>query len=275
MRCTVLLAQLLGELAVLAPALHYARAPETLWSSSRAAEATGRPLGYGGTFGDALFDLDELTDKDGAGLVSDLPTPKASLADVGLDDDNGLDDDEASKHSAPHWMKSKKERAEARAKKYSAEFMVEVNMRTAHETGKSLGVTLTSEAEFWPAMVWRISKVGLIEGWNKAHPSQQVLLGDEIVRVNDIQWHANTQTFVQRIAGQFKAARKLLPGTNDTLRLYVQRPRDSEYTRSLAKRRREALTDVHTHDYAKEFTVELTMPDEIQGTTLDEIMGWT
>jgi hypothetical protein len=208
--------------------------------------------------GNTLFNIDEIVDK------------------AGFDDHVGTEDNQESlKKKLRPWMKSEEERAAARASKYSAEFVVELNMTRAHETGKNLGIVMNRDADFWPAMVWRVQKTGLIEEWNKANPGKKVLLGDEIVRVNDVQWHANTKTFIQRIAGQFRASRNLMEGTDPTLRLYVQRPRDSEYTRSLARRDRQKLVDVHTHDYAKEFTVELPMPDDIRHTTLDSIMGWT
>jgi len=153
--------------------------------------------------------------------------------------------------------------------KYEAEFVVELNMTRAHETGAKMGIIINRNADFEPATVFKVQKTGLIEDWNQAHPGQDVHVGDELVRVNDIQWHANTEIFMQRIRGQFEAGRKQVDGASDMLRLYIQRPRKWHH-----KRFAEQRADLHSELYAKEFLAELPLPDDVSQTTMDTVMGW-
>jgi len=168
---------------------------------------------------------------------------------------------------------SPEQREQAHLSKFEAEFTVELDMIEAHDTGKPLGIVLNRDADFMPATVWRIHKVGLVEEWNikmtrAGHPEMAVHLGDEIVRVNDIQWHANTETFISRIVGQFQSARSYAEGASDTLRLYVQRPRVWEHNRFQGQRE-----DAHNHDYAAEFVACVSLPDVLD-KPMDETMGW-
>jgi len=259
MRYTVLLAQL-GELSVLSHALHYAPALEP-------EHAPALELDHGDMFESGNVDLDELVAESITGSVLDGGALQAAglVMDVGLDEEGYM---------------TPEERAQAHAQKYAADFVVELNMTKAHDTGKDLGIVMSVSADFEPAMVSTVKKHGLIQEWNDAvlemgDPTKQVLVGDEIIRVNAIQWHANSGVFVTRIAGQFKNARKQIEGTSNALKLSIQRPRDSQYNRFLRKRDRGQLDDVHNQEYAAEFTAEFSMPDDIRNTTLDSIMGWT
>jgi len=163
---------------------------------------------------------------------------------------------------------SPEQRQVAHLQKYEKDFVVELNMTEAHETGKLMGIALDHDVDFQPAKVATIHKTGLIEEWNKNNPDNEVHVGDEIVRVNHIQWHANTATFVQRIVGQFKAGRKGLEGADAVLRLYIQRPRVWHHNRFALQRE-----DAHNKEYATEFVAQLFLPDELD-SSLDRIMGW-
>jgi len=163
---------------------------------------------------------------------------------------------------------SPEQRVQAHGNKFAAEFVVELNMTEAHETGKRLGIVLNRNADFEPATVFTINKFGMIEDWNKRNPDKAVLVGDTIVQVNDIQWHANTETFISRIGGQFQSARSLAAGAKDTLSLYVQRPRVWEHKAFEGQR-----MDAHEKDYAAEFIACISMPDELDDT-MDRMMGW-
>jgi len=145
---------------------------------------------------------------------------------------------------------------------------VELNMTEAHETGERMGIVLNREADFMAATVCRIHKFGMVEDWNRRNPDKAVHLGDEIVRVNDIQWHANTETFITRIVGQFQSARSQTVGSKDTLRLYVQRPRIWEHKAFLGQR-----WDAHKKAYPTEFVATISMPDRLDGT-MEKEMGW-
>jgi len=175
------------------------------------------------------------------------------------------------------------DRVRAHSRKFEAEFVVELNMTDAHERGQKLGIVINRNADFEPATIYSVQKTGLIEEWNKAHPGKDVHKGDEIVQVNDIQWHANTETFMNRIKGQFISARKQVEGASDILKLYIQRPRVWKHKRFALQRE-----DMHDKKYAADFVAEIPMWDivddikyaaEIAGgtslTSIDEIMGWT
>jgi len=163
---------------------------------------------------------------------------------------------------------SPEQRVSAHKAKFAAEFVVELNMTEAHETGEKMGWTLNRDADFTPATVWRINKVGLVEDWNRAHPDKAVHVGDEVVRVNDIQWHANTETFIEHIVGQFHASRSGAEGAKDTLRFYIQRPRVWEHKAFEGQRQ-----DAHNTQYAAEFIAAISIPDELDDT-MEKTMGW-
>jgi len=175
------------------------------------------------------------------------------------------------------------DRARAHGRKFEAEFVVELNMTDAHERGQKLGIVINRNADFEACTIYKVNKVGLIEEWNKAHPGKDVHVGDELVQVNDIQWHANTETFMQRIKGQFIAGRNLVEGSSDTLRLYIERPRVWKHKRFALQRE-----DMHDKKYAADFVADIPMGDilddmkyaaDIDGntslTSIDDLMGWT
>mmetsp|Transcript_11931 Transcript_11931/g.32355 ORF Transcript_11931/g.32355 Transcript_11931/m.32355 type:complete len:743 (-) Transcript_11931:249-2477(-) len=164
---------------------------------------------------------------------------------------------------------SPEERLQAHAQKYEAEFVVELNMTEAHETGTKMGIVLNRDADFMAATVFRVQKTGMIEAWNRANPDKAVHVGDEIVRVNDVQWHANTEMFIKRIIGQFNAGRREREGASDVLKLYFQRPRKWEHSKFAQQRE-----DAHNKTYAAEFVATLPMPDDLSSSTLDSVMGW-
>jgi len=162
------------------------------------------------------------------------------------------------------------ERDKKHEQKYEAEFVVELNMTKAHETGTKMGIVINRNADFEEATVWKVQKSGLIEEWNKANPGKDVHVGDQLARVNDIQWHANTEMFMQRIRGQFEAGRKRVDGASDILRLYIQRPRKWHHKRFAQQRE-----DLHNEMYATEFVADLPLHDGPSEATMDNAMGWT
>jgi len=163
---------------------------------------------------------------------------------------------------------SPEQRDQAHWQKFEAEFVVELNMTEAHDTGKRMGIVLDRDADFMAAKVWKIQKFGMVEDWNRAHPDKAMHVGDEIVRVNDVQWHANTATFISRIGGQFQSARSQAAGAKDTLRLYVQRPRIWEHKLFVGQRE-----SAHKKDFAEEFVACISMPDQLDDT-MQKTMGW-
>jgi hypothetical protein len=177
---------------------------------------------------------------------------------------------------------SPKERVQADRVKYEAKFVIELNMTDAHDRGQKMGIRINSMADFEPVKIGSVNKDGLVEEWNKAHPGKDVLVGDEITQVNDIQWHANTAAFMDRIKGQFVSARRQVEGASDMLKLYIQRPRVWKHKRFALQRE-----DAHDKKFAADFVAEIPMGDivddmkyvhDVDGdtnvTSIDDIMGW-
>jgi len=133
---TLLFARLLGEFAVPSHAIHNARFLEAS-QDFRAIETKGTfertfdTFAHGGIFGNALFNFDALTDMAAEGFES----PKLSLMDTGLKVDGERSEEAADDLHMSGTTLSPKQRAEAHAKKYTVEFVVELNMTRAHETG--------------------------------------------------------------------------------------------------------------------------------------------
>jgi hypothetical protein len=164
---------------------------------------------------------------------------------------------------------SPSERAAMHSQKFEAEFVADLDMTSAVEEGKSVGVTFDMDADFQPVSILKVKKNGILEDWNKAHPDKAVMVGDEVVQVNDIKWHANSQTFAERIKGQFLAAKHKTPGAKNTLSLYIQRPRREKVVRYQAQRE-----DLHRKLYSAEFVAEIPMKGVLPRDPIHQAMGW-
>jgi hypothetical protein len=154
------------------------------------------------------------------------------------------------------------QRKNAHLQAYEKEFTVELNMTDAHVHGTTVGVQLDTDTDFAPVSVVKIRKTGLLEAWNRANPDKAVLVGDEIMKVNDILWHHNSRTFVERIRGQFAAAKEYREGAKRVLSLAIQRPRHQKEVRYESQRQ-----DLHRKMYSKEFLANITL---LRGCE----MGW-
>ncbi|CAK0896101.1 unnamed protein product, partial [Prorocentrum cordatum] len=120
------------------------------------------------------------------------------------------------------------ERAALHASKFDKEFVVDLGMSDVLKEKKSVGVVLNLDTDFEPVSVKKVKKTGILEAWNRLHPDKAVMVGDEIMKVNDIMWHRNAGTFANRIKGQFLASRAQLPGARNVLTLTIQRPRKNK-----------------------------------------------
>jgi len=303
MRRTVLFALLLGELAAGSHAiLLHRESKATRTESARATteatmEATmessmgsytseaafrANALLHTSMFGHTTYEFDAMVEQaaESSTVVSGSEKPDDGAEDgdvVGAEDDSDGENhvgDNARKASdtTQHvgTTLSPEQRLLAHQNKYETEFIVELNMTEAHETGQRLGITLDRDADFTPAKVWHVQKYGMVEDWNRAHPDKAVHVGDEVVRVNDIQWHANTETFISRIVGQFQSARSFAPGAQEILSLYVQRPRHRIWEDKAFEGQR---WDAHKKEYPVEFIACIKMPDKLDDT-MEKIMGW-
>jgi len=164
---------------------------------------------------------------------------------------------------------SPEQRAIAHTSKFEKDFVVELDMSTAVEGKQTIGVVLELDTDFQPVSVSKIKKTGILEAWNKMHPDRAVLVGDEIVKVNDITWHANSETFAQRIKHQFLASRAQLPGARNVLSLTIQRPRKIKEVRFESQR-----ADLHRQLYSKDFVAEIPLKGVLPGVSLHQAMGW-
>jgi len=167
---------------------------------------------------------------------------------------------------------SPEERQQKHEAEFEKEFEVKIGMLHAHTSGLRLGVVLDSLNDWEPPEVISFRKPSLIEEWNKANPDKAVHLHDRIVRVNNINFHHNAETFIDRIVGQFTAGRKLTEGAKDSLTLQVQRPRLNQIDATRFDFQRK---DLHDKMYAKEFTVDLDVPEnETSPVSMDSVLGW-
>jgi len=167
---------------------------------------------------------------------------------------------------------SPEERQQKHEAEFEKEFEVKIGMLHAHTSGLRLGVVLDSLNDWEPPEVISFRKPSLIEEWNKANPDKAVHLHDRIVRVNNINFHHNAETFIDRIVGQFTAGRKLTEGAKDSLTLQVQRPRLNQIDATRFDFQRK---DLHDKLYAKEFTVDLDVPEnETSPVSMDLVLGW-
>mmetsp|Transcript_123821 Transcript_123821/g.332534 ORF Transcript_123821/g.332534 Transcript_123821/m.332534 type:complete len:620 (-) Transcript_123821:189-2048(-) len=155
------------------------------------------------------------------------------------------------------------------ASKFEAEFDAELDMTAVVTEGKSVGVTFDMDTDFQPVSILKVKKNGILEDWNRAHPDKAVMVGDEVVQVNDIKWHANSQTFAERIKGQFLAAKNNKPGAKNRLALYIQRPRKERVVRYQAQRE-----DLHRKLYSAEFDAEISMKGVLPREPIHQAMGW-
>jgi len=164
---------------------------------------------------------------------------------------------------------SPQERAAMHASSFEKEFVVDLDMSAAFENKTSVGFVLDLDTDFQPVSVATIKKTGILEAWNRLHPDKVVLVGDEIVKVNDILWHHNSGTFAERIKGQFLASKAQLPGARNVLSLTIQRPRKSNKVPSESERQ-----ERHRQLYSKDFEAEIPLQGVLPGGSLHQAMGW-
>ncbi|CAK0858305.1 unnamed protein product [Prorocentrum cordatum] len=162
---------------------------------------------------------------------------------------------------------SPQERAALHASKFEKEFVVDLDMSDAHKM--SVGVVLNMDNDYEPVSITKIKKTGILEAWNRLHPDKAVLVGDEIMKVNDIMWHHNSGTFAKRIQGQFLASRRQVPGARNVLTLAIQRPRKITAHRFQSQRE-----DLRSRLYSKEFVAEIPLKGVLPGASLNQAMGW-
>ncbi|CAK0894677.1 unnamed protein product [Prorocentrum cordatum] len=57
-----------------------------------------------------------------------------------------------------------------------------------------------------PVTISKIRRKGSLAQWNEKHPKHVILVGDQLVKVNDVRWHNNSKVFMDRIIKQFEAS---------------------------------------------------------------------
>jgi len=110
------------------------------------------------------------------------------------------------------------------------------------------------------ATVSKVRSEGSVAKWNKANPRMQIKKGDKIIKVNNIQWHNNTQLFVKHIGHQIHATSKRVEGASHRLYVKIQRPATTVPETTLA-------------DGSLEFTALLRIPKDSK-VAQSKLMGW-
>lgn len=115
-----------------------------------------------------------------------------------------------------------------------------------------MGWKLNASVDWMPLSIEKIFKTGIIPRYNKEHPDAKILVGDEILQVNHVQWHHNAKVFEERLKAQFTAGQKselLGPsGSENVLKLSIRRPRS-------------ALEVPEEQVYTKQYSVHLALKD--------------
>ncbi|CAK0902866.1 unnamed protein product [Prorocentrum cordatum] len=219
--------------------------------------------------GSGTYDFDDLGEQFDVGHLLELDS--AGMDSESYDgDDQGRSEDEAYNHREPIVNLLPEQRLQKHRQSYEADIVVKLSMTDMLRTGKVLGLKLNVDTDFQPVVIKKVKKKGLAQDWNEANPRNQIHVGDEIVRVNDITWHHNSKTFVQRIKGQYLAARHKTAGASPFLALYIQRPRIDKRNRTHMQRE-----DMHHKEYALDYVATLSMPGDSISANMLEGMGWT
>jgi len=132
-------------------------------------------------------------------LPVDSPKPQASLLQTEAEE-------ESDKGAVVSMSMLSKEGWKAQRKAtYEEPFTIELDMSAAHE-GMPIGAELWSSADAHPLAVQKLGEVGLVEKWNKAHPDKAVQVGDEFIKVGNVEWAFSNKQLVQNLKEQFKTS---------------------------------------------------------------------
>lgn len=147
------------------------------------------------------------------------------------------------------------------------QFTVNLNMTEGHDTGKPLGVSWIADVNETPATIGRIKSYGLVHDWNKAHPDDQVLAGDQIIKANSLKWHNNSKNFVDHLDNQFTSFRR----TGSTMALSFRRPRHNE---TFSKELVLDLDTTESHENGKPLGLKLVADEEEAPVLVEQVQRW-
>jgi len=147
------------------------------------------------------------------------PKPRASLLQTEADEeaDSGATASMSTFSSTEEWKAMRKAH-------YEEPFVIELDMAAAHE-GMKIGADLFSQADTKPLAVQNVVQEGLVEKWNKAHPDQAVQVGDEFIKVSEVEWAHSNRQLVQHLKENFDMLKQQSPGAENVLKVSFQRPR--------------------------------------------------
>jgi len=149
------------------------------------------------------------------------PKPRASLLQTATEAEEESDSGAVVSMSTVSSMEEWKAMRKAH---YEEPFTIELDMAAAHE-GKKIGADLFSQADTKPLYVKNVVQEGLVEKWNKAHPDQAVQVGDEFIKVSDVEWAHSNRVLVQHLKESFDMLKQQNPGAEKVLQVSFQRPR--------------------------------------------------
>jgi len=104
---------------------------------------------------------------------------------------------------------------------FTAMLRVPKDSKMAHS--KLLGWQLNHDDDTFPATIGKIRRDGAVAKWNKDNPTHKIVVGDKIMKVNNLPWHNNTKLFLEHVGHRVKAATKRQEGAEHHLYVKIQR----------------------------------------------------
>jgi hypothetical protein len=90
--------------------------------------------------------------------------------------------------------------------------------------GFIMGWKLGATEEWMPAFIRKIEHHGLVSDWNKEHPDNLILEGDELMKIDNITFHHNSSLFIANVRQHFWAEMRG-KGTDRSVSISIRRPR--------------------------------------------------
>jgi hypothetical protein len=136
------------------------------------------------------------------------------------------------------------QREDAHDKKYAADFVAEIpmgdivdDMKYVHDVDGDTNVTSIDDIMGWrlgfkrhgawqPMTIRRLERHGALAQWNKNHPDQLILEGDEILKVDKVMWQHNSTIFMKNLRRHFRDSQSADASNKSwSVALSIRRPR--------------------------------------------------
>merc|ERR1740121_1258804 len=133
-----------------------------------------------------------------------------------------------------------------------------------------MGWQLLHADDWKPVTIGKIKSSGIVAQYNSENPDARLLVGDELVEVDKINWHNNATKFMRRLQEKFEKTRNV-PEKLRVLNLAIRRPRQVQ-----ERYERGAKDDNGTTGPVRRvFEVPLSVPkSQRKEITMTKLMGW-